>query len=133
MIQSAWKAEKASRPSFVELKKTLKLISPNKQSIVDAMMQAVEDYAHGLEGKVAERTVELEKLTKSMEILLYNMLPASIADQLSRGEHVEPELYESVSLCFTDIVGFTTLAAQSLPGDIVTLLNDLYTGNILLI
>ena len=63
-----------------------------------------------------------------METLLHSMLPPSIADSLARGKAVWPELYESATIFFSDIVGFTTIAAVSAPIDIVELLNDLYSG-----
>ena len=51
----------------------------------------------------------------------------SVAAALTRGEHVDPEAYESVSIYFSDIVGFTTIAAAGSPMGVVTLLNGLYT------
>lgn len=51
----------------------------------------------------------------------------SVAEALKVGGTVEPEYFDSVSLYFSDIVGFTTISANSEPIEVVDLLNDLYT------
>lgn len=58
------------------------------------------------------RELETEK-ARSHELLL-NVLPQPIIDRLEAGETVIADRYESVSVLFSDIVGFTAVAA-SLP------------------
>lgn len=50
-----------------------------------------------------------------------------MAESLKRGDLIKPELYRKVAVYFSDIVGFTTLASESTPLEVVNFLNDLWT------
>lgn len=58
--------------------------------------------------------------------LLHNILPAIIAERLQKGESMIAETYPEVTVLFADIVGFTKLATELGPREIVSMLNDVF-------
>ena len=50
-----------------------------------------------------------------------------MAEELKIGKTIHPESYKQVTVFFSDIVGFTNMAASSNPLEVVSFLNDLYT------
>lgn len=88
----------------------------------------MEQYTNNLEQLAEIRTNAFLDEKQRSEQLLYQVLPKTIADQLISGQHVRPEYFEQVTICLSDIVGFTTLAARSSPIEVVNLLNELYSA-----
>ncbi|KAJ3318936.1 hypothetical protein HDV06_006925 [Boothiomyces sp. JEL0866] len=69
---------------------------------------------------------KLDFESKKCDDLLKQILPPSVSEALMNGLQIEPQCYESVSVFYFDLVGFTTISAQVSPLKIVGLLNDLY-------
>ncbi|XP_052212562.1 atrial natriuretic peptide receptor 1-like [Dreissena polymorpha] len=129
LANQCWEELPSDRPTFQNVRKFLKKIRMTRYSknVLDVLLQRMEQYANNLEGMVEEKTQAFLEEKKRSEELLYKVLPRSVADQLRMGHSVYPEAFECVTIYFSDIVGFTTISADSTPFQVVDLLNDLYT------
>ncbi|XP_074542285.1 atrial natriuretic peptide receptor 1 isoform X2 [Halichoeres trimaculatus] len=128
LMQRCWSEEPSDRPDFNTIKILLRKQHRGYGSnILDNLLSRMEQYANNLEELVEERTQAYHEEKRKAEALLYQILPHSVAEQLKRGEMVQAEAFDSVTIYFSDIIGFTALSAESTPLQVVTLLNDLYT------
>ncbi|KAG5310474.1 GCY protein, partial [Acromyrmex insinuator] len=129
LMRRCWAQEAADRPDFPALKQTIRKINKDYESsnILDNLLSRMEQYATNLETLVEERTADYLEEKRKCEELLYQLLPKSVASQLILGQSVIAETYDQVTIYFSDIVGFTSLSAESTPLQVVDLLNDLYT------
>jgi class 3 adenylate cyclase len=69
---------------------------------------------------------ELELERAKSERLLLNVLPPSVARRLKESDEVIADGYESATVLFADIVGFTPLAQDLTPADTVALLDRVF-------
>ncbi|CAF1022903.1 unnamed protein product [Rotaria sordida] len=73
------------------------------------------------------KTNELEKEKCLTEKLLHEILPPCVAKDLINGRKAPAEYYESVTVYFSDIVGFTIIASMCSPTETCDMLNRLYS------
>lgn len=127
-IRECWNERPEDRPDFKTIRTKLRPLRKGmRPNIFDNMMAMMEKYANNLEQLVDERTDQLQEEKKKTEALLLEMLPRPVAEQLKKGNKVEAENYDMVTIYFSDIVGFTAMSAESTPLQVVDFLNDLYT------
>eukprot|EP01135_Chromosphaera_perkinsii_P006231 Nk52_evm8s462 gene=Nk52_evmTU8s462 len=128
LIHSCLQSPPEDRPLLEKCLETIQVLIPGKgKSLADNMSQLLDKYARNLEGIVEERTAKLEEQTDRLQTLLYEMLPKAVAQSLLVGKDVEPEAFDCVTIYFSDIVGFTSICADSTPIQVVGFLNQLYT------
>ena len=66
----------------------------------------------------------LDSQKAEIENLLLNILPAEVANELQRTGSATPRFYEKASVLFTDIKGFSKLADEMTPQQVVSELNE---------
>ncbi len=60
--------------------------------------------------------------------VLYNVLPASIADELKREDKVNAVKFENMGVLFADIAGFTSFSRALPPDALVLVLNEIFSA-----
>uniref|UniRef100_A0A915PQ63 Guanylate cyclase n=1 Tax=Setaria digitata TaxID=48799 RepID=A0A915PQ63_9BILA len=129
-IEACWLEIPEMRPSIKKVKEIINatLKTTESGSLLDQMMEMMNEYTVNLEAMVRDRTAMLEEAQQQADRLLYSILPKSIADDLKVGKPVPPTLYSCATVLFSDIRGFTRLSSISTPFQIIQFLNDLFSG-----
>lgn len=103
--------------------------------IILARIKQMKRYQKQLETEVQKQTVELRQRTRDIEIeknkseqLLLNILPPSVAKELSDDlNKVVADQYDNVTILFADIVGFTKMSSGMRAREVVNMLNELFS------
>lgn len=69
---------------------------------------------------------EAEFERKRSDQLLYNILPSNVADELRIHGKYSPSFHESVSILFTDFIGFTKMAEGLSPSTLLLELDEIF-------
>ncbi len=78
--------------------------------------------------KVEERTAELALEKKKSDDLLMNILPVEIAEELKQNGRTTPKQFESVTVLFTDFVGFTLTSSTMSPEELVSTIDTCFSA-----
>ncbi len=69
----------------------------------------------------------LEEEKKRSESLLHNILPVEVADEIKRNGKAEARYYESATILFCDIVGFTKISEAITPQQLIDCIDACYS------
>ena len=77
--------------------------------------------------KAEEQASNIKLVNQENERLLHSILPQPIAEEIRSGRHNVVKRFEEVSILFADIVGFTVMSEKLKPGEVVDILNGLFS------
>ncbi|KFO27223.1 Heat-stable enterotoxin receptor [Fukomys damarensis] len=131
LVKNCWEEDPEKRPDFKKIENTLAKIfglfhDQKNESYMDTLIRRLQLYSRNLEHLVEERTQLYKAERDRADRLNFMLLPRLVVQSLKEKGIVEPELYEEVTIYFSDIVGFTTICKYSTPMEVVDMLNDLY-------
>ncbi|XP_044534015.1 heat-stable enterotoxin receptor [Gracilinanus agilis] len=131
LVKNCWEEDPEKRPDFKKIESTLAKLfshfhSQNNESYMDTLIRRLQLYSRNLEHLVEERTKLYKAERDRADRLNFMLLPRLVVKSLKEKGFVEPELYEEVTIYFSDIVGFTTICKYSTPMEVVDMLNDIY-------
>lgn len=106
------------------------------QPFASREIELVELMAQSLSKVIATHQADERRLRAEMELrvekqksekLLFDVLPQKIAQRLTQAHESIAEQFDSASILFADIVGFTQLSTQMSPFTLVHLLNEIFS------
>jgi CheY-like chemotaxis protein len=81
-----------------------------------------------LQRSLARQNALLEEEKQKSEALLRNVLPGRIACELLETGGCAPQLFPDTTVCFADIVDFTSACSRLAPETVIGELNDIFTA-----
>ncbi|MBU2514200.1 adenylate/guanylate cyclase domain-containing protein [bacterium] len=76
---------------------------------------------------IKEQQVQIKTEYDRAEGLLLNILPTSIAEKLKQDQSIIADSFDSISVLFADIVGFTKISERFTPQQLVSVLNEIFS------
>lgn len=92
-------------------------------SRVNSMIRLSESYQ-----TIKAQKEKIEEEKEKSDKLLLNILPRKVAKELKENGIYEPELFDNVTVFYSDIVDFTQLTLEIRPKDLFRELNDIISG-----
>ncbi len=124
----------ASAQALKNLHANLRHLTWKTQQIAKGDFSQQVDFMGGFSEAFNSMTRQLDEANaiilaekEKSEALLRNILPANIAEQLKETGTTVPELFENVTVFFSDLVGFTNTSSRLDPNTLIAELNDLFT------
>ena len=103
----------------------IKSMQAQKERLAFLVEKRTKTITHQKE-QIEKQKLELEIEKEKAERLLHNVLPAETAEELKNKGKTRPRYYRMVTVIFTDIKGFTKIAEDYKPTELVKRLDNLF-------
>ena len=97
------------------------VMSPAIVILIRNAVNALQIFSESFKSKA----LQLKKEKNKADNLVYQMLPKSVADNLRQDKNTS-EMFDSATICFTEIDGFNVIARACAPMQLFDLLNTMY-------
>lgn len=99
-----------------------------KLARMDTNVRQMEEMQDSTSKLLSSLMQELDQERARSQALLLNILPQAIIDRLGDGETTIADRYDSVTVLFSDLVGFTSISSDLEPQLLVSELNSLFSA-----
>lgn len=113
-----------------ERERALAKLVDERTAEIQRQMHILDEQATEIElrnSELEEKNLLIEEERQKSEMLLLNILPPKIAERLKKGEKIIADKFDSVTVLFADIVGFTNMSARIAPEHLVENLSMIFT------
>lgn len=130
LLRTCWAETPASRPTLAQVRNSLRRITRGvaSKNYLDNLLERLQNYAENLERLVDGKSADILEEKMRTEELLYQLVPKFVADSLKRNEPIIPQVFDGVTIFFSDIVGFEKYSSVMSPVELVDLLNNIYSS-----
>jgi len=130
LMRACWSESPLARPTIGQVRNQLRRITRGvaSKNYLDNLLERLQNYAANLECIVDSRSADIVAEKYRTEELLYQLVPKFVADKLKRNEPIVPQVFDGVTIFFSDIVGFEKYASVMSPSELVDLLNNIYSS-----
>lgn len=130
LMRACWTESANVRPGVERVRAKIKKITAGvaSKNYLDNLLERLQTYAAELERIVDEKSSDIIAEKARTEELLYQLVPKFVADKLKHNEPIIPQLFDGVTVFFSDIVGFEKYTAVMSPIELVDLLNNIYSS-----
>lgn len=126
-IYLAWNFSAVNKNLAIQLQQ-VQTLSKKSLEQEQEKQRILEGQKEELEREVWQRTAELREEKRKSDDLLLNILPVEVAEELKSKGSAEAQLFDSVTVLFTDFKGFTQLSEKLSPKELIAEINECFSA-----